>query len=217
MIELDTDILTSLEHGPWEHRTFIWLVAKDRTTGEPVTDGYWNDHGRITIEVLDPETGSVVEREFYGSGGLVNVSEIPRVLDITVQTLSVTLTQLASRVNDLLRTYDLRIAPVTIFRGIYNPRTNVLIAPAYSRFHGFVNKVTIKEPPAGEEGADAVLDCVSHTQEMTRSNTETRSSPAQKLRDPTDTFLDDVEVVGEWELTWGVKKSQVGSIKGGKK
>src|SRR5690606_3330309 len=118
MIILDSNIWDALQTGPFVHRTFIWLVARNRTTGEAVPDGYWNDHGKITVPIKDPETGVVENREFHGSGGLISVDEIPRVLNVTVQRVDIRMTNLASRVNDLLRTYDLKLAPIAVFRGL---------------------------------------------------------------------------------------------------
>lgn len=207
------EIDDALVQGPFEHRTFVWIVARNRDTLEDVSDGFWNDHGLKVAEVINPDTGSAEERTFYGSGGLVQVAEIPRQLNVTVQTVSVTLSHMALRVNELLRTYDIKFAPITIFRGIYNPNTMEMVSPAYPRFVGFVDEVVITTPRQGDNGAHAVLSCVSHTQEMIRSNADTRSDASQRLRDPNDAFYQDTDVVGTWQFTWGAKQGKITAIK----
>jgi hypothetical protein len=55
------------------------------------------------------------------------------------------------------------------------------------------------------------LTCVSHTQEMTRSNPDTRSDASQRLRSGTDNFYADCASVGEWEIFWGKKGGKMAS------
>lgn len=212
-ITLDGDIYAALEYGPFVHRTFVYLTARDRDTGDPIPDGYWNDHGVKTVQVLNPETGALEDLQFYGSGGLVSVDEIPRVLNVQVQRINITLTNLAARVNDLLRTYDVKFAPITVYRGLFDPDTREMVSYAYSRFYGFVDECVITTPAAGASGGDAVLTCTSHTQEMSRSNTDTRSSDSQKIRSATDTFYDRTQVVGTWTMWWGRKREQISDKK----
>lgn len=205
---LDSAVLTALAARTLVARDFIWFVARERDTGDPVTDGMWSDVGNITAEVINPDTGLAVERAFYGSGTLVAVSDIPLVSNVTVQQVTITLSQVDDRVADLVRTYDVKQARVEIFRGLFDPATRLLVAPAVPRFVGFVDQVEIQTPPEGEEGA-VVLTCASHTQEMLRSNPDTRSHESQKLRSATDNFFQDASVVGEWELFWGKKSGKV--------
>ena len=32
-------------------RDFLWIVARDLDTGDPVTDGLWSDVGSTTVEI----------------------------------------------------------------------------------------------------------------------------------------------------------------------
>lgn len=183
-------------------RDFIWFIVRDPATGDPVTDGYWSDVGTITAEVLDPNTGSIDERQWFGSGTLIQVSDIPLVSNLTVQTVAVRLSQVADRVNQLVRDYDCKQGQVQIFRGLFDPNSRKMVAPAESRFVGFIDTIDIQTPAENADGS-VTLNCVSHTQEMTRSNPDTRSHESQILRHPGDNFYQDTTVVGEWELFWG--------------
>lgn len=192
----------ALEKRALVPRDFVSIVARDRDTGEAEPDGMWSDVGNVIAEVIDPDTGEADEREFVGAGTLVSISDIPLVSHITVQNVTITMSQVHERVEQLVRGYDVKQARVEIFRGLFDPATRKMVAPAECRFVGFVDRVEIRTPRENEEGA-VVLTCVSHTQEMTRSNPDTRSHESQILRSATDNFFQDAAVVGEWDLFWG--------------
>lgn len=189
-------------------RDFLWIVARNRTTGVPENVGFWSDVGDVSAEVLNPDTGQVNTRAFYGSGTLISISDIPLVSNITVQTVTIDMSQIDELVEQAIRLYDVRQARVEIFRGLFNPATRQMVGPAEPRFVGFVDEVQIDTPSENEAGA-ARLTCKSHTQEMTRSNSDTRSDASQRLRSSTDNFYQDTAVVSDWELFWGSQKGVV--------
>lgn len=191
-------------------RDFIWFVVRERDTGVAVVDGYWSDVGSLTASVIDPDTGGSVSRSWNGAGALISISDIPLVSTIQVQTVTVTLSQVADRVNDLVRGYDCKQGRVEIFRGLFDPDTRAMVAPATPRFVGFIDHIEIKTPKENEEGG-VEIKCTSHTQEMTRSNPDTRSDASQRLRSATDNFYQDVAVVGEWEHFWGKASGKINS------
>lgn len=202
MRDLASEVQTALEARALVARDFIWIVARDRDTGDPVNDGMWSDVGTITCDILDPDTGSADERTFYGSGTLIEISTINLTSTLTVQPVTVKMSQVVSRVETLVRTYDVKQARVEIFRGLFDTATRELVAPAVCRFVGFVNSLEIKTPSENDEG-HVLLECVSHTQELFRSNPDTRSDASQRLRSGTDNFFQDVATIGEQEFFWG--------------
>jgi hypothetical protein len=183
-------------------RDFIWFVVRDRTTGAAVTDGYWSDIGSIDAQLVDPDTGGTVTRTFAGAGSLIQISDIPLVSTLTVQNISVTLSQVADRVNNLVRAYDCKQGRVEIYRGLFDPASRTMVAPAVPRFVGTIDEAPIHTPKEGESG-DVTLSCTSNTVELTRSNPDTRSDASQRLRSATDNFLQDTAVVGNWQNFWG--------------
>ncbi|MEO4000308.1 hypothetical protein [Mesorhizobium sp. CAU 1732] len=191
-------------------RDFLWIVARNRTTGAAVTDGMWSDVGNVSAAVIHPDTGLPVTRDWYGSGTLVQISDIPAVANLSVQSVTIRLSQVVDHVETLVREYDCKQARVEIYRGLFNPETRQMVAPAQCRFVGFVDEITINTPSENDEGG-VEMRCVSHTQEMTRSNTETRSHESQKLRSATDTFFVDASTAGEYEIFWGSIKGKVPS------
>jgi hypothetical protein len=183
-------------------RDFIWFVVRDRTDGSPVTDGYWSDIGSITADVIDPDTGGISTRTWAGAGSLIAISDIPLVSNITVQNITVTLSQVADRVQNLVRGYDCKQGRIEIYRGLFDPSSRTMVAPAIPRFVGTIDEAPITTPKEGDSG-DVSLSCTSNTVELTRSNPDTRSDASQKLRSATDDFFHDAAVVGEWNHFWG--------------
>lgn len=194
-------------------RDFIWFVVRDRVTGAPVTDGYWSDVGDISAQVLDPDTGVPVLRVWHGAGSLIAISDINLVSNITVQNVTVTLSQVADRVNELIRTYDCKQGRVEIYRGLFDPNSRLMVAPAEPRFIGTINEAPVTTPPEGEAG-DVQLTCTSNTAELTRNNTDTRSDASQRLRNAGDAFFSDVTVVGQWQQYWGMAGGTVSTDNG---
>lgn len=187
-------------------RDFLWLVARNRDTGAPVSVGFWSDVENVSsVPVIDPNTLNLVSRSYYGAGGLISIDDIPAVSTIQVQDVHIRMSQLDEQVANAVRGYDTKQARVEIHRGLFDPITRLLVAPAYVRFVGFVNLVEIHTP---EEGGDGYVDltCTSHTQELTRSNPATRSHADQQTRAVGDDFFIDAAVVGDWEFQWGEEK-----------
>lgn len=189
-------------------RDFLWITARTLDTREPVSDGLWSDYGDTSTQVIDPETGLIVTRLFHGAASLISIAPIPLVSNVTVQNVTIILSQLNDRVRDLVQGYDCKQAPVQLFRGLYNIDTRALVSPAIPRFVGFVDLIKINTPSEGDEGSVEVT-CTSHTQEMTRSNPDTRSHESQILRLDNDSFFQDSGTVGEWEQWWGKKSEKI--------
>lgn len=201
-LDISAENQAALEGGFIQARDFLSIWAKNRISGAIVFDGSWSDVGTGVFEVIDPDTGAPVERTFFGSGTLVGISAIPRVANLTVQRPTVSMSQVSDRVNELLRTYDVKQARVQIHRGLFDPGTRQLVAPAFCRFAGFVDGVNIPTPAEG--GEDVVtLTLASHTQELTRNNPETRSHESQQKRHPGDDFLKTAATEHERVHYWG--------------
>lgn len=200
--------LAALQARQLVARDFLWIVAKDRTTGAPVTDGMWSDAGDVSASVIDPDSGLEVTRNWYGSGTLVQISDIPLTSNLSQQNVTVQMSQVSEHVAQLVRQYDCKQGRIEIYRGLFDPDSRQLVAPAECRFVGFVDNIEINTPSENEEGS-VTLTCASHTQEMTRANTETRSHETQVLRDPNDTFYKDAATVDDWPIWWGSERGKI--------
>lgn len=200
--------LAALQQRQLVARDFLWLVVRDRATGAQVTDGLWSDVGNVSAQVIDPDSGATVTRDWYGSGTLVAIDDIPMVSNLSVQNVNIRLSQIDDRINDLIRAYDAKQGRVEIYRGLFDPASRQMVAPAECRFVGFIDQIEVQTPSENEEGS-VTLVCASHTQEMTRSNPDTRSDATQKLRSSNDGFYEDSSTAGEWEFFWGSEKGKV--------
>jgi hypothetical protein len=183
-------------------RDFLWLEAKHRDTGAIVREGYWSDVGTIEAEVIGPDSGIAETRSWFGAGQLIGISPIPAVSNLTVQTVSITLSQIDDRIAQMIRTYDPKFGRVEIFRGLLSVDTRLMVAPAFCRYVGIIDQVEIETPEEGGEGA-VLITASSHTVELTRTSAATRSDADQRLRSATDDFFADAAVVGTWKIFWG--------------
>jgi hypothetical protein len=191
-------------------RDFMRITARVRSTGAPITQGFWSDAGDISAPVLDADTGLIATYDFQGVGALIAVDPIPMVSNMTVQQVSVQFSQLDDRINELMRVYDLRQAKVEIYRGEYDPETMRMVEPATSRFVGFIDGAPVETPSEGGEGSISI-DCVSSAQELTRGNPDTRSDESQRVRAPGDAFFQDVTGAADLVIFWGGNSAIVGS------
>jgi hypothetical protein len=189
-------------------RDFLWIVARNRDDNSPEAVGFWSDVDDVSAEVLNPDTGLAVMRNFYGSGTLIAIDPIPLVSNLTVQTVNVRMSQIDELVAQAVRLYDCKQARVEIYRGLFSPVSRQMVAPAECRFVGFIDVIEIKTPSENEDGG-VNLTCNSHTQELLRSNPDTRSHESQILRNPTDNFFQDAATVGDWEHYWGRKNGKL--------
>lgn len=208
--------LLALQSRQLVARDFLWLVVRNRSTGAQVTEGLWSDVGNVSAQVINPDTGLVDTRDWYGSGTLVAIDDIPMVSNLSVQNVNIRLSQIDDRIADLVRLYDAKQGRVEIYRGLFDPESRQMVAPAECRFVGFIDQISIVTPSENEEGG-VTLTCASHTQEMTRGNPDTRSDATQKLRSPTDNFFQDASTTGDWEFFWGSEKGKVPTQKKRKK
>jgi hypothetical protein len=199
--------LAAMQQGRLVFRDFMTIKARDRTTGNIVLDNVWSDYGNVSAQIIDPDTGLTVSRDWYGSGTLINIDDIPMTANLQVQSIGISVGQINAHIENLLRGYDLRQAPVEIYRGFFNPSTRVMVAPAEARWLGFVDGVEIDTPSENQYG-DGKITSTSNTQEITRANSQTRSDSAQTHRLTGDTFYKDSATVGSWKLWWGNTKGK---------
>jgi len=216
MRNISAENLAALEARELVARDFIWFVVRDRATGAPVTDGVWSDVGNISAAVIHPDTGIPVTRDWYGSGTLVGVDDIPLVANLSAQNITIRMSQVSEHVQTLVRQYDCKQGRVEIYRGLFDPDTRQMVAAAECRFIGVIDQIVIKTPSENEVGS-VTMTCASHTQEMTRSNPATRSHATQILRQAGDMFYQDADTVTEWEFFWGSEKGVVPTQKKRKK
>lgn len=203
MKTLSTQVADALAAGTLVPRDFLWITARDRATGAPVSHGMWSDRGTVSAPVIEPVSGVTVTRSWEGAGGLIEVRNVTLSLSLTVNTVEIVLSQIDAQAEQIVRGLDPRRAPVELYRGFLDPLTQQLVAPAVARFRGFVDGAPITTPAEGGEGS-ITLTCAAYTQELTRASASKRSDADQRRRDASDAFFKDVTTVGDWEIFWGI-------------
>jgi len=183
-------------------RDFLWITARNRATGAPVTWGAWSDVGTVSADVIDPASGATVTRTYEGGGAVIAIGNVQLVTGLTVQAVEISLSQLDAGAQQAVRGHDVRRAPVELHRGFLDPDTHRLVAPAVPRFVGFVDEAPITTPVEGGFG-EIRLVCASQTQELTRSSTAKRSDADQRRRNASDGFFRHAATVGTWKIWWG--------------
>ncbi|MFD1330263.1 hypothetical protein [Mycoplana ramosa] len=198
------DVLTNATTDGLVTRMAVWVSARNRATGLPAEVGVWDGDEDLGLTVISGATGATVTRAYYGGGALLKVSDIPRVSDFTVQTVTIDLSQIADAALAITREYDLHLAGVEVHEILLSPATGQPVGADLPVFVGIVDGAPVRTPRVGGEGS-AVLKCVSEVMALlTRTNPEKASYEAQKLRDGDEWNLY-AGVVETWEIPWGTK------------
>lgn len=191
------------EAGAIQARHFVEIKARRRARPRRFkTERFWDDVGEFSALITEPDTGDERTRRFYGAGALLAISPIPRTLGLTVNRVTLSLSQLDENVLTVLQKQDARGAEVTIWLGAFRPGTREQIGAAVVKFRGFIAKLDIVTPAEGGFG-EATAECVSALAEITRANNEFRAAGSQRERDPNDAFFDDAGKAGILRIVWG--------------
>lgn len=184
-------------------RLFILIEATDRSTGLPFLRGFWTGDDTVTIGVPDRDTGIIVNREFIGGMNL-DVSSIPRVSDLTIQTVNVDLTQIATAVQEIAREYDLRLAKADIYEAVLDPDTRLTAGNPEVVFMGEINGNPIDTPAVGDDGSIGVEINSDAISMLTRTNPSKSSYEGQKRRSNDQWGLYS-STISSWSVPWGQK------------
>lgn len=206
MRDFDAATQAALAAGRYVERKFLWIVAKNRTTGADEEAGFWNGGVPVTADMIDGFSGATVERTFVGAGSLLDIGPVPLTASIEVRRLTIKLSHIDAAVENAIRGYDARGAKITYGRGIFDPDTNNLVTEIMPWFAGYIDDIDWPTGPVGEDNA-LTITAVSHTRELTLTNPDVRSHESQLARSGgTDFFYHDTAVVGEWELPMGKER-----------
>ena len=180
-------------------RQLIWITAKNRSTGNPETIGFWNgeDHQVVTINAEN--------RTYYGAGTMLNVPRIISEVGLKVRTLRITFSAIAPEVEIALRQYDARLAKIQIHRVLLDLDTRNLVSEPHRVFKGTINKHPIPTKRPGEK-AELTVELVTSARSLTNTLALLKSNASQKQING-DKFYryaviagDVVTVVGEEKL-----------------
>lgn len=187
MRNADPAFINALANAPRDGldvRRFLYVRAKTRdVVPVPINIGLWTGDSDVTVAVMDGLTGLAENRAYFGVGSSLAIPKIPRVSDLTVQSIEVNISQLNIVNQIMVRENNVRFAKVDIHEGIISPTTGLLVSPPEIAFLGEVDGDPIDTPQAGGEGS-ITLEIVSDAiRALTRINPAKRSDAYQSLRD----------------------------------
>lgn len=186
-------------------RNLVTIAAED-SEGDIVRFGFTDWGEDIAINIIDGRTQAVVNRSYYGDNGpLLSIDPIPMQINIEIVTVQVSLSQINSAVNDMVRNHLIRGKEIQIHRAYLDAESMLPVANPRCRLLGIVNGAPVATPEADNVGA-VTLRAVSHTRELTRINSALRSDETQRLRDG-DRIRKYGGVAQEWEIFWGEEKA----------
>lgn len=202
MLSLSTEEITALAARAGEFRLFVWMTARNRSTGDPESAGFWTGFGSVTLDVVSAATGGTVSRTYEGAGELLGISGLTRSGRLDPgRIVTASLSQIDATVEQQIREYDPKRGPVEIHLGICTPGTDAPVAVPKPLEFGETDDIRLVTPEAGGYGSVDVMIAVGR--ELTRASTDTRSHQSQKQRLSTDQFFKFASVAADRKLQWG--------------
>lgn len=182
-------------------RSLIWITAKDRSTGDAASIGFWNgaDHETITVNGY--------ARLYYGAGSMIGLDAITYQTGLTVRMQRVTISPLSDEAATLLRSYDPRFARVEVHRAFYDLDTDAMLDTPQQVFSGWIDQAPITTPAKNGE-AQAQLTLSGQEQIFTRTLSVVKSQAALANRSSTDEFRKYADLAGQIPVQWGEGKQR---------
>lgn len=181
--------------GGRKFRMLFWVTAKDRSTGAPVTFGFWNGDDNQTFTI------GGVSRLYYGAGQIALPEPITYQMGLAVNQYTLDLSSLSADVQAAVRTYDARMAPVEIHRAAFNPLTDALIEEPMRVLKGQIEEAPFGTPEVGGE-ADLKIKISTNSITLTKKLTQTKSAATYELRSA-DKIGRYADVSGQIPVSWG--------------
>ncbi len=196
-------VLAGVRDGSLVPVQFVWFRARDRATGAPAELGLWTWDDDISVQVLSGTTGLPVTRSYYGALNL-EISDIHHVSDLTIQSVTIGMSQIADAAQQLVRGYDLRLAKCEIHEMAFNPETGTFASAPELVMLGEVDGAPLDTPAIGQDGGLEVT-VVSDAISMLRRTNPQKSSYEGQRRRGGDEWGKYSSTVATWDIPWGKK------------
>lgn len=185
-------------------RQFIYVKnVKPYAGGAATSFGFWTGDDDATFTVIDGESGLPVDRDYYGAVNMV-IDHIPRVSDLTIQSIEIQVSQIASVTELLVRGYDVRLARVEIHEMGLDPASYLPISNPEVVFLGQIDGAPIETPSVGENGSIKFTINSGAMSMLSRKNPR-KSSYQSQLRRSNDRWGKYAGTVKNWPIKWGSK------------
>lgn len=187
----DSNMQAALNSGNVIPRWFVYLQARNRTTGNPESIAVWTGLGDLTVN----------GRTYQGAGGVIGLDGISynAGLEIGSQTINVTFND--PNITTLIRVYDPSFSNAEIHLGLFDPNTEELIGTTRA-FAGTIDNVQITD------ALDVRIELVGSMRHGSRQLTGKQSDADQRQRDPDDRGREYGAIAGEIVIHWGMAASK---------
>ncbi|PWE29961.1 hypothetical protein DDZ14_16090 [Maritimibacter sp. 55A14] len=179
--------------------TLFWLSATNRTTGAVENMGLWSGDDHQSFDI-----GGQM-RLYHGAGTMLDQLTVRYQSGTQVQRQKLKLAAIAPEVEQALKIYEPRLAPVEIHRAILDADTRQLIGAPHRVFAGTLEQLKTTRPKPGEQGGVAAT-LASAMRRLTLRLSTTKSDEAQRRRGD-DRFYRYADVSGNYVTIWGEKKA----------
>jgi hypothetical protein len=181
----------------------VWIEAP--RVGETVTEtiGLWSGEEDLTVTI------DGVSRTYQGAGTLLQSEPIRAAAGLSVRVHRLMMAAVAPEVEDLIKGYETRFAPVEMRRALFDPETRQMVSEPHRIFRGMINEVEFQRAEPGGIPA-CVVDVVSETRALTRTLASKKSDATHRQR-AGDRFRRYGDIAGSVSVYWGEKKADGGA------
>ena len=190
--------LSAARSGSIAPAWFLWVVCRDRETGEDAPLGLWSGDEDITVAVEKPDAGTAT-RTYHGGCGLA-VEGLQYVADLTDHPVTARLSQIAPEAQQVIRGYDARLAYTEIHATTWNG--GVLSSVPQLMWVGIVDEGPIGTPAAGDEGQISLVIRSEIMAQLQRINPAKSSDQHQRRRLASDRFCEFASIISARDLQW---------------
>lgn len=175
--------------------TLVWITARNRSTGASEALGLWNGRDNQGFDI------GGTTRDYVAAGSLLGLDRITYGTGLQVRMHTITLSAISPEVEQAVRGYDARLAPVEVHGVVFDPVTNTMVGSPWLALRGWVDEVEIRTPAVGDEGG-IDLRIASAARALTRTLSLKRGDGSHQLRGG-DRFRRYAEISGTVSVAWG--------------
>lgn len=177
---------------------FLWVQAKNRTTGASETMGLWTGDEDILVNVQAPD-GGTSSRAYLGGCNL-SVEGIQYVADLTDNPITINMSQIADATQQLVRGYDVRLAYCEVHATTLTG--GALTSPPQLQWVGIVDDAPISTPSVGGDGSISFSVRSEIMSMLTATNPAKSSDAHQKRRAAGDRFSEYASIIHSRKVQW---------------
>jgi hypothetical protein len=180
-------------------KRLIWIRAQNRATGDFEDLALWSGLRDRAFTV------DGVTRTYNGAGAVLDAEPVLSGPGLAVRTYQIGLAAVAPEVEDLVKGYKTRGAPVAVHRALFHADTRALVAPPRRVWLGRVDEIDFSDGEIDGTAA-CIMSLVSETRALTRFLSTVKSHVSQKLRGG-DKLRRYADISGAVPIYWGEKRA----------